>query len=98
MSDPQKYRTKDEVEAFKAKDSIAALLSHLMGERRAIDEAGWEAMQGQIRERCLAAVEYAEKAAVPDVAAELTSDVYALPMKNLSPQVEYRHGARNALL
>ncbi|MEM9166609.1 MAG: thiamine pyrophosphate-dependent enzyme, partial [Planctomycetota bacterium] len=33
MSDPQKYRTKDEVDEFKNQDSIASLLAHLMNER-----------------------------------------------------------------
>ncbi len=31
MSDPQKYRTKEEVEQYKAKDSIDRLAAHLMG-------------------------------------------------------------------
>ncbi|MEL7474212.1 MAG: pyruvate dehydrogenase (acetyl-transferring) E1 component subunit alpha, partial [Planctomycetota bacterium] len=49
MSDPQKYRTKDEVDSFKEKDSIANLLSHLMSDRDAIDEAGWKAMQKELK-------------------------------------------------
>ena len=49
MSDPQKYRTKDEVDQYKEKDSIANLLAHLMNERHAIDEAGWKAMQKELK-------------------------------------------------
>jgi TPP-dependent pyruvate/acetoin dehydrogenase alpha subunit len=37
MSDPQKYRTKEEVDQFKSKDSIDRLASQLMGERKGKD-------------------------------------------------------------
>jgi pyruvate dehydrogenase E1 component alpha subunit len=98
MSDPQKYRTKEEVEDWKGRDSIAALLDHLMNDRKAIDEDGWKAMQKEIKDRCVASVEFAENGTVPDSATELASDVYALPMKNLSPSEDYRHGYKNPLM
>src|SRR3954469_5621503 len=37
MSDPQKYRTKDEVDQFKERDSINALAAYLMSERQGKD-------------------------------------------------------------
>jgi len=103
MSDPQKYRTKAEVESFKEQDSIANLLSHLLtpkadGGRGCLTEADWKAMQAEIRQIVMEAVEYAEKAPDPDPETELVTDTYALPMKNLSPSENYHHGAKNPLL
>ena len=98
MSDPQKYRTKEEVDQYKGKDSIAALLDHLMNDRGAIDEDAWKAMRGEIRDEVKDAVEFAESAEVPDVDAELYSDVFVYPQANLSPTREYIHGAKNPVL
>ena len=97
MSDPQKYRTKEEVEAHKKKDSIANLLHHLMTERNCIDEAGWKAMRKEIGAEVKAAVEFAEQAPKPDPS-ELFTDVYVNPQPNLSPSADYHHGEKNPLL
>lgn len=97
MSDPQKYRTKDEVDEFKGKDSIAALLAHLMDERKAIDEDAWKNMQDELKAQVKEAIEFAENAEVPP-ADELFTDVYANPQPGLSPTAVYKHGARNPLL
>ncbi|MEO1716975.1 MAG: pyruvate dehydrogenase (acetyl-transferring) E1 component subunit alpha [Planctomycetota bacterium] len=97
MSDPQKYRTKDEVDEFKEQDSIASLLAHLMNERNAIDEDGWKAMRKEIAAEVKDAVDFAESAEVPDPS-ELYTDVYANPEPNLSPTATYTHGAKNPLL
>ncbi|MEO0630242.1 MAG: pyruvate dehydrogenase (acetyl-transferring) E1 component subunit alpha [Planctomycetota bacterium] len=97
MSDPQKYRTKDEVDQFKEQDSIASLLAHLMNERNAIDEDGWKAMRKEIAAEVKDAVDFAESAEVPDPS-ELYTDVYANPEPNLSPTATYTHGATNPLL
>ena len=98
MSDPQKYRTKDEVEDFKGKDSIAALLSHLMNERGCVSEDDWKDMQKEIKGRVKASLEFAENGTDPDPATELLSDTYANPQPNLSPSAEYHHGGKNPLL
>ncbi|MEL6498194.1 MAG: pyruvate dehydrogenase (acetyl-transferring) E1 component subunit alpha [Planctomycetota bacterium] len=97
MSDPQKYRTKDEVDQFKEQDSIASLLAHLMNERNAIDEDGWKAMRKEIAAEVKDAVEFAESAEVPDPS-ELYTDVYTNPEPNLSPTATYTHGTKNPLL
>ena len=97
MSDPQKYRTKDEVDSFKEKDSIANLLSHLMSEREAIDEDGWKDMRKEIADIVREAVQFAEDATDPDPS-ELFTDVYANPQPNLSPTAKYHHGEKNPLL
>jgi pyruvate dehydrogenase E1 component alpha subunit len=97
MSDPQKYRTKEEVDAFKEQDSIASLLSHLMGVRNAIDEEGWKQMRKEIADEVREAVEFSESAPDPDPS-ELYTDVYVNPQPHLSPTAVYRHGAKNPLL
>ncbi|HED53348.1 MAG TPA: pyruvate dehydrogenase (acetyl-transferring) E1 component subunit alpha [Phycisphaerales bacterium] len=97
MSDPQKYRTKDEVDRYKKKDSIANLLHHLMTERNCIDEAGWKAMRKELSAEVKEAVEFAEQAPKPDPS-ELFTDVYTNPQPNLSPSAVYHHGEKNPLL
>ncbi len=96
MSDPQKYRTKDEVDQYKDQDSIAKLVSDLM-ERGVLSEDDWKTMQKEIREVVRAAIDAAEAAPVPDPG-ELFTDVYANPEKNLSPTARYSHGAKNPLM
>lgn len=104
MSDPQKYRTKEEVEQFKAKDSIDALAAHLMNARRKPDgspsltEAQFLEMQKEIKEVVRHALEFAEAAASPDPEAELYSDVLVNPAPNMSPIRDYIHGVKNPLL
>lgn len=103
MSDPQKYRTKEEVDQFKSKDSIDRMAHRLMTERKAKDgspvlsEAAFVQMQAEVREIVKAAVDFAESSPTPDPS-ELFTDVLLNPMKNMSPQGEYRHGAKNPLL
>lgn len=97
MSDPQKYRTKDEVEQFKGKDSIAKLVSDLMA-RGIVTEDDWKQMQNEIRDVVRDAVQFAEDAPVPTIDAEMFSDVYAHPEKNLSPHAHYHHGSKNVVM
>ncbi len=103
MSDPQKYRTKDEVEQWKERDSIAALAAHLMtsesdGGRGCLSEDEWKEMRHEIAEIVRDALEFAERSEAPDVAGELYSDVFINPLPQLSPITEYRHGEKNPLL
>ncbi|MEM9065699.1 MAG: pyruvate dehydrogenase (acetyl-transferring) E1 component subunit alpha [Planctomycetota bacterium] len=97
MSDPQKYRTKDEVDSFKDKDSIAHLLDHLMNERSAITEDEWKAMRKDISRIVKDSVDFAENATDPELD-ELFSDVYINPEKGLSPTATYTRGAPNPML
>jgi len=103
MSDPQKYRTKDEVDQWKERDSIANLASYLMGSsddggRSCFTEDDWKSMQKDIRTVVRESVQFAEDAPEPDVATELYSDVYINPMPNLSPTRDFTHGEKNPLL
>ncbi len=107
MSDPQKYRTKEEVEQFKSKDSIDALASYLLstssdraqrnGGKPVLSEQAFMEMQTEIKEQVKKAVEFAENSPVPDMS-ELYTDVLANPMPNMSPMGDYTFGAKNPLL
>ncbi|VAX40649.1 Pyruvate dehydrogenase E1 component alpha subunit [hydrothermal vent metagenome] len=103
LSDPQKYRTKEEVDSWKEKDSIAALADHLLtskaeGGRECLTEAEWKAMRKEIAEVVRDSVDFAEKAAEPDVEAELYSDVYINPLPQSSPIRDFTQGEKNPLL
>jgi pyruvate dehydrogenase E1 component alpha subunit len=103
MSDPQKYRTKDEVDSWKEKDSIAALASRLMageseGGRGCLSEDDWKSMRAEVAEEVRDSVEFAEHAPDPDVEAELYSDVYIHPLAQSSPIRDFVHGKKNPLL
>jgi pyruvate dehydrogenase E1 component alpha subunit len=98
MSDPQKYRTREEVESYeKDKDSIAMLVGHLMRDRKCLSEDEWGAMQDEIREQVLAAVKFAEEAPEPSDS-ELYADVFVNPLPQMSPMGQYTQGVRNPLL
>jgi len=98
MSDPRKYRTAEEEEQWKEKDSIASLAHHLISQRDALTEERWTEMQREIRDRVKRAVDQAEQAEAPDPERELYSDVYSNPAPNLSPIRAYSQGAKNSLL
>ncbi len=110
MSDPQKYRTKEEVDQWKHKDSIDRMANYLMSQRKkgggtkgpndppALTEQAFLQMQETIKTSVREAVEFAEHAPVPDAATELYSDVLLNPMPNMSPSGQYTHGVKNPLL
>lgn len=97
MSDPQKYRTKDEVNEYKEQDSIARLASQLI-EEDAMSEDEWKSLQKEIRDEVKSALDAAEKEPDPDPAQELATDVYTNPQPRMSPNAAYHHGTRNPLL
>jgi pyruvate dehydrogenase E1 component alpha subunit len=103
MSDPQKYRTKEEVDEYKGKDSIDRLVHRLMNERKdksgkpILSEKAFLDIQTDVKRIVKEAVDFAEAAPVPD-ASELYTDVLQNPMPNMSPSGEYGHGAKNPLL
>jgi pyruvate dehydrogenase E1 component alpha subunit len=74
MSDPAKYRTKEELEAYKLQDPIEMVKTTMM-------EAGWytesdfEQWEERILQQVQDSVEFAENAPYPD-ASELFEDVY----------------------
>jgi pyruvate dehydrogenase E1 component alpha subunit len=74
MSDPQKYRTKEELESYKAKDPIEAVKQTIEKEAYA-DEAWFEEMDVKIKGIVDEAVQFAEDSPWPE-ASELYTDVY----------------------
>jgi pyruvate dehydrogenase E1 component alpha subunit len=74
MSDPGKYRTKDEVEAYKKQDPIEQVLETLKNNKW-ITEAEIEATEARIKEVVEESVRFAEESPYPD-ADELYKDVY----------------------
>lgn len=77
MSDPAKYRTKEEVEAYKAQDPIELILS-TMKENSWIDDKGIEAMEAKVAALVDESVKFAEESPFPEPE-ELYNDVYAEP-------------------
>jgi pyruvate dehydrogenase E1 component alpha subunit len=110
MSDPQKYRTKDEVAKWQERDSIDRL-AHLLltpaggapDDRKApwrgsLSEDAFKQMQKDIKEEVRDAVDFSEASPFPDPDTELYSDVYTNIEPNLSPVGQYVHGVKNPLL
>jgi len=75
MSDPAKYRTKDELESYKAQDPIIILQKRLVEEKLA-DEDEIKALDDEAKKISADAVEFAEQSKEPSID-ELHTDVYA---------------------
>ena len=82
---------------MKAKDSLDQLALHCMNEAKSLSEPEFIAMQREVKEKVAVAMKFAEDSPIPEMS-ELYTDVYANPLKNLSPTREYTHGAKNPLL
>jgi pyruvate dehydrogenase E1 component alpha subunit len=74
MSDPQKYRTKEEVAEYIALDPIEHVLN-VIRENKWLSEAEIESIDDQIKADVEAAVKFAEESPLPEVH-ELYKDVY----------------------
>lgn len=77
MSDPAKYRTKEELECYKEQDPITQCLA-VMQENGWIDEKGIEAMEKKVDDLVMECVKFAEESPYPEPE-ELYKDVYAEP-------------------
>jgi pyruvate dehydrogenase E1 component alpha subunit len=75
MSDPAKYRSKEEVDEYKMKDPIETTLA-LISSKKFATAAEIEAINEKIRKEIDACVEFAETSPYPE-AAELWTDNYA---------------------
>ena len=67
MSDPAAYRTKKEVEAYKAQDPILKLKALIL-KKKVADEAALEAIDRKVKDQIAQAVAFAEASAFPDPA------------------------------
>lgn len=74
MSDPQKYRTKEEVEQYKAKDPIEQVRELILSKKWAKAEE-LEEMEEEIVELVAGSVQFAEDSPFPDES-ELYKDIY----------------------
>lgn len=74
MSDPQKYRTKEEVEKYKAQDPIEQVKNAILSKKVAT-ETELEAIDAGIKIKVEEAVKFAEESAYPPVS-EAYKDVY----------------------
>ncbi|MDY7110524.1 MAG: pyruvate dehydrogenase (acetyl-transferring) E1 component subunit alpha [Planctomycetota bacterium] len=74
MSDPRKYRTKEEEEEYEAKDAIEKLVEHLKREHGFTDDEH-TAMTKDVKKQVRAAMKWANDSPVPDNT-ELYTDVY----------------------
>lgn len=74
VSDPQKYRTKEEVESYKAKDPIAMVLKTIQDNKFATDEE-IKAIDDRINAVVEESVKFAEESPWPDES-EVLKDVY----------------------
>lgn len=75
MSDPAKYRTKEEVEEYKQRDPIEQVKDVILKKKYASEEELKE-IDNQIKKRVLESVEFAEKSEFPP-ASDAYTDVYA---------------------
>jgi pyruvate dehydrogenase E1 component alpha subunit len=74
MSDPAKYRTKEEVEGYKAKDPIEVVRATIE-EKKYADEAWFDAINEKIKAIVDESVKFSEESPWPDPS-ELFTDVY----------------------
>ncbi|GAB4377029.1 MAG: pyruvate dehydrogenase (acetyl-transferring) E1 component subunit alpha [Salibacteraceae bacterium] len=74
MSDPQKYRTKEEVNKYKEKDPLAQVQSVLMNAGW-LDEKGVKEIEERVKDKVNESIKFAEESPLPDPE-ELYIDVY----------------------
>jgi len=74
MSDPQKYRTKEELESYKAKDPIE-LVKHTIISEGYADDKWFEEIEAKIKAEVDESVKFSEESPWPE-ATELYTDVY----------------------
>ena len=74
MSDPAKYRTKEELEKMRSEHDPIDALRHLLLSQKLMDEDAFKALDKDIKEIVLEAAEFAQTSPEPDVS-ELWTDV-----------------------
>ena len=83
MSDPQKYRSKDEVAQHQQHDPINTLVNHLIERGQATQEQV-DALDEQAKQIAIDAVKFAEESPATPVE-ELFTDVYSQPFGPYKP-------------
>ena len=77
------YRTKDEVEEYRRRDPIKVLAERMRADGT-LDDAGWSALEAEVKAEVDDAYTFAEESPDPDPSA-LYTDVYADPAGNGQP-------------
>ncbi len=75
MSDPQKYRTKEELEEYQKTDPIQRLKTYLI-DKKVTDKKNLEEIENRVEEQVLEAIDFAEESPFPEDEA-LFEDMYA---------------------
>ncbi len=75
MSDPAKYRSKEELEEYKKKDPIQTLLRYMINENM-ISEKAFQTLEGELKQQVEEAVQFAEESNEPPLSV-LHEDVLA---------------------
>ncbi len=75
MSDPRKYRSREEEEVYESGDPIAQLRDHMMDSGK-LDEDSFKAMAKEVRGEVKESIKWAEASPPPSVDEELYRDVY----------------------
>jgi pyruvate dehydrogenase E1 component alpha subunit len=75
MSDPLKYRTKEEAEKARLRDPIT-IYEHRLREKGALDDATFEEMENEVAGVVNEAVQFADQSPHPDVS-EMYKDILA---------------------
>ncbi len=78
MSDPQKYRSKDEVAEFKERDCINVLVNDLI-ERGIASQDEINAIDNKAKDAAKESIEFAENSPIPTVEDDMYKHVYANP-------------------
>ncbi len=78
MSDPQKYRSKEEVQKFEEGDPIRTLSDALIAAGH-LDESGLKEMQQSVQTEVREAVKFADESPDPDPQKDLYTDVFVDP-------------------
>lgn len=74
ISDPQKYRTKEEVEEYREKDPISIVAKTIL-EKKLASQADLDNIDKRVEEMVTASVQFAEESAFPDDD-EVLKDIY----------------------
>ena len=77
MSDPAKYRTREELDAYRQQDPVLLLKARMVRDGQLTDEE-FDAIDVRIKKRCDDAVAFAENSPEPPLES-LYDDVYAVP-------------------
>jgi pyruvate dehydrogenase E1 component alpha subunit len=77
MSDPQKYRTKEEVEEYKQRDPIEQVRKTIL-DKKIVSEKDLEAIEQKVNGQVEESVKFAEESKYPDPS-EAMHDIYAEP-------------------